>query len=156
VFGSLDPAKLLVILVIALIVLGPDRLPKVARQMGAAWHELTRIRDQVTDEVRAAIPTDMIPNIPRPVPGSITGFVNNLTTPQPKTIVPEANTEQASQQLLDGMEADGQENVHPPSRPDVFVPTPALGDTVPRTAPSVIVHPALGDVAILPDDPGMN
>ena len=33
----LSPAKLLVILVVALVVLGPDKLPKVARQIGGLW-----------------------------------------------------------------------------------------------------------------------
>src|ERR1700686_1844613 len=53
---SLSPAKLLVILVIALIVLGPEKLPQVARQIGAAWHDLRRWRARVEDEVRGTFP----------------------------------------------------------------------------------------------------
>ena len=53
---NLDPAKLLVILVLILVVLGPERLPRVARQLGGAWREVTRVRDQVTTEVRNAMP----------------------------------------------------------------------------------------------------
>ena len=34
---NLDPAKLLVIAVVAIILLGPDRLPNLARQVGGAW-----------------------------------------------------------------------------------------------------------------------
>ncbi len=82
-FGNLDPAKLLVILVIALVVLGPERLPKLARQLGAAWRELTRMREQVTEEVRSAMPdfANELPPIPRIKPGSITGFLSDLTRP---------------------------------------------------------------------------
>jgi len=52
----LSPPKLLVILVIALIVLGPDKLPSVARRIGAAWSDFTRWRAQLESEVRATFP----------------------------------------------------------------------------------------------------
>src|ERR1022692_2986440 len=52
----LDPAKLLVILIVALVVLGPDKLPTVARQMGAAWGELRRFRQRLETEVRGTFP----------------------------------------------------------------------------------------------------
>lgn len=76
VLGSLDPAKLLVILVVALVVLGPERLPRAARQLGIAWRELTRIREEVREEVRSAIPEMDVPRIP---PGSVSGFLRDLT-----------------------------------------------------------------------------
>src|SRR5271163_4811812 len=53
---SLSPAKLLVLLVIALIVLGPEKLPQVARQLGAAWGELRRFRTRLESDVRGAFP----------------------------------------------------------------------------------------------------
>ena len=53
---SLSPAKLLVILVVALIVLGPEKLPQVARQIGAAWRDLRRLRTRLESEVRGAFP----------------------------------------------------------------------------------------------------
>lgn len=82
--GSLDPAKVLVILIVALVVLGPERLPKAARQLGAAWRELTRMRDQVTEEVRTAIPDLGLPRIP---PGAVSGFVRELTNaPGPRAV----------------------------------------------------------------------
>ena len=52
----LDPAKLLVILIVALVVLGPDKLPSVARQMGAAWGEIRRFRERLETEVRGTFP----------------------------------------------------------------------------------------------------
>jgi sec-independent protein translocase protein TatB len=52
----LDPAKLLVVLIVALIVLGPDKLPGVARQAGAAWGELRRFRQRLETEVRGTFP----------------------------------------------------------------------------------------------------
>jgi sec-independent protein translocase protein TatB len=78
VVGYLDPAKLLVILTVALIVLGPERLPRAARQMGRALHHLTQVRDQVIQEVKSALPDDL-PRIPRTP--SLSGFLSDLTRP---------------------------------------------------------------------------
>jgi TatA/E family protein of Tat protein translocase len=52
----LSPPKLLMILVIALVVLGPDKLPSAARRIGAAWRDFTRWRAQLENEVRASFP----------------------------------------------------------------------------------------------------
>jgi TatA/E family protein of Tat protein translocase len=53
---SLSPAKLLVLLVVALIVLGPEKLPQVARQLGAAWGDFRRFRARLESDVRGAFP----------------------------------------------------------------------------------------------------
>jgi sec-independent protein translocase protein TatB len=53
---TLSPAKILVVLVIALVVLGPEKLPGVARQMGAAWGDLRRFRARLESEVRGVFP----------------------------------------------------------------------------------------------------
>lgn len=53
---SLSPAKILVILVVALVVLGPDKLPGVARQLGALWGDLRRWRARLESEVRGVFP----------------------------------------------------------------------------------------------------
>src|ERR1700688_602813 len=52
----LSPPKLLMILVIALIVLGPDKLPSAARRVGAMWSEFTRLRAHLETEVSGAFP----------------------------------------------------------------------------------------------------
>ncbi|HYD49743.1 MAG TPA: twin-arginine translocase TatA/TatE family subunit, partial [Terriglobales bacterium] len=44
--------ELLVILVVALIVLGPERLPEVARAIGKGLAELRRATSGLTDELR--------------------------------------------------------------------------------------------------------
>ena len=53
---NLDPAKLLIIAVVAVILLGPDRLPQVARQVGSAWRTLNEYRHRMESEVRKSIP----------------------------------------------------------------------------------------------------
>jgi sec-independent protein translocase protein TatB len=52
----LSPPKLLIILVIALIVLGPDKLPSTARRIGALWSDVKRWRSHLENEVRATFP----------------------------------------------------------------------------------------------------
>ena len=52
-FGIGAP-ELLVILVVALVVLGPKRLPEVARALGKAMAELRRATSGITDELNNA------------------------------------------------------------------------------------------------------
>lgn len=52
--GSIGPAEILIVLVVALIVLGPDRLPAAARSMGKAVAELRRVTSGMQAEVRDA------------------------------------------------------------------------------------------------------
>jgi sec-independent protein translocase protein TatB len=59
---NLDPEKVLVLFVIALLVLGPDRLPKAARSLGKALAEVRKYTsafqsevNQVLAEPRAAV-----------------------------------------------------------------------------------------------------
>lgn len=65
---NLDPAKVLVILVIALIVLGPERLPRVARQLGMFLHEISQQRNRIVDQIR-----DQLPELPES--GSVRSFL---------------------------------------------------------------------------------
>jgi sec-independent protein translocase protein TatA len=52
--GSIGPAEILVVLVIALIVLGPSRLPDAARSLGKALSEFKRMSSGLQSEVRDA------------------------------------------------------------------------------------------------------
>jgi Sec-independent protein translocase protein TatA len=52
----LSPAKLLVVLVVALVVLGPDKLPKISNQIGALWGDFRKFRQQLESEVRGSFP----------------------------------------------------------------------------------------------------
>jgi sec-independent protein translocase protein TatB len=53
---NLDPGKLLVIGVVAIILLGPDRLPQVARQIGGAWRAFNEFRHRMETQVRDTMP----------------------------------------------------------------------------------------------------
>lgn len=55
---SLGPAEILVILVVALVVFGPKRLPEISRQVGGAMRELRRVQDSVREELTSALHGD--------------------------------------------------------------------------------------------------
>ena len=55
--GSLGGAEILVILVVALLVLGPERLPEAARQVGRVMAELRRMSSGFQAELRDAMQT---------------------------------------------------------------------------------------------------
>jgi sec-independent protein translocase protein TatB len=57
---SFGPAKILIVLTVALIVLGPERLPQMARQIGKAWGDFRRFREHLEGEVRGALGEDLV------------------------------------------------------------------------------------------------
>ncbi|MGD0982702.1 MAG: twin-arginine translocase TatA/TatE family subunit [Acidimicrobiales bacterium] len=84
--GGLDPTKIFLILVIALIVVGPERLPGLARQLGGTWRELNRMREKFEAEVRAAVPDLDLPNIPTSPSRAITGYLTGLVSGQDSSV----------------------------------------------------------------------
>jgi TatA/E family protein of Tat protein translocase len=53
---TLSPLKLLIVAVVAVILVGPDKLPHVGRQMGAGWRAFRQFHQRVEQEVRETIP----------------------------------------------------------------------------------------------------
>jgi sec-independent protein translocase protein TatB len=53
---GLSPVRLLIIVLVGLVVLGPEELPKYARQAGAAWKTLRGLQQRVESELREAVP----------------------------------------------------------------------------------------------------
>ncbi len=64
--SNLGPAEIIAILVVALIVLGPKRLPEAGRQVGRALAEVRRWSQGLQAEVRNAIETEPAVNGDRP------------------------------------------------------------------------------------------
>jgi sec-independent protein translocase protein TatB len=77
---NLDPGKLIVIAVVAIVLLGPDRLPQVARQLGGAWRSFNEFRHRMESEVRNSMPdlppTSEIARLAR----SPSALLNHLST----------------------------------------------------------------------------
>jgi sec-independent protein translocase protein TatB len=138
---GIDPEKLFVLFVIALIVLGPERLPRMARSLGrglaelrkytsAAQSELSNVLAEPREAVRSALAEVDLPDL------------SDLTSPL------------APLRYIDA-----------PSRPKPAAPPPSLGDgaswSLPATEASAgpAAAPAAagsGAVGSLPDDPSFN
>src|SRR2546423_5044235 len=54
-FLGMGPGELLLVLVLALIVFGPDKMPEIARQIGKTVGELRRVSSEVTREIQRSI-----------------------------------------------------------------------------------------------------
>jgi sec-independent protein translocase protein TatB len=80
---NLDPGKLLVIAVVAIILLGPDRLPQVARQVGGAWRSFNEFRHRMESEVRSSMPdlppTSEIARLARS-PSALLNHLSNMSS----------------------------------------------------------------------------
>ncbi len=52
---NIGPQELLVILLVALVIVGPQRLPELARTIGRALRELRRAQDEVTRTIQLGL-----------------------------------------------------------------------------------------------------
>jgi Tat protein translocase TatB subunit len=132
---SLGPAEILVILVVALIVLGPKRLPEAGRQVGKAIAEVRKWSQGFQDEIRSTIDPDASrPSYSQPQPGYTPPIpvVPAETAPpsEPEATAPPAGTNGAGA-------TTGSHGLVPESTPTDWVPSDsAPTDWVPTdTAP---------------------
>lgn len=88
--GSLGAPELIVILLVALVVLGPNRLPDAARQMGKALGELRRMADSAKAEMRSAMDVGpgATPAASSTPAASVNGQASGATTSAPAVIPP--------------------------------------------------------------------
>jgi sec-independent protein translocase protein TatB len=56
---NVGPLELLVVLAVALIVVGPERLPELARSVGRALRQLRQVQDEVRDMVTSGVDDEM-------------------------------------------------------------------------------------------------
>ena len=121
---NLDPGKLLVIGVVAIILLGPDRLPQVARQLGGAWRSFNEFRHRMESEVRNTMPdlppTSEIARLARS-PSALLNHLSNMSSDeapdgsfQPPAL-PSENGSAAGGTGVAGAEADASPAATPPS-----------------------------------------
>ncbi|MBW4029705.1 MAG: hypothetical protein HIU57_03380 [Acidobacteria bacterium] len=53
---NISPIKIMVIITVVLVLLGPDKLPEVARKLGSSWQSIKQLQHKIETEVREAIP----------------------------------------------------------------------------------------------------
>jgi TatA/E family protein of Tat protein translocase len=151
----LSPAKLLVILVVALVVLGPEKLPKVARQIGNLWGDFRKFRERMESEVRGTFPdlpsTETITNAVR----SPISFLDSLADSHGGENDAASDDQVIESEVAgDAVQPSAQTNrpagtVH---ATEEAVPLPGLR----ISDPDGLVHQIRSSGGVVPDDPGLN
>jgi len=101
---NIGPVELIIILVIALIVIGPGRLPDVGAALGKSIREFRKASTEVTDATRvdspatppaatgpaAAVPSSTVPPsaAPAPTPQPPSASPTSMTVPAPVVTPP--------------------------------------------------------------------
>ncbi|MFM7059990.1 MAG: twin-arginine translocase TatA/TatE family subunit [Actinomycetes bacterium] len=58
---QLGPLEILVVIIVALLVFGPKRLPEVARQVGRGIREVKKVQEQLSAELHGVLHADEEP-----------------------------------------------------------------------------------------------
>jgi sec-independent protein translocase protein TatB len=160
---NLDPGKLLVIGVVAIILLGPDRLPQVARQVGGAWRSFNEFRHRMESEVRNTMPdlppTSEIARLARS-PSALLNHLSNMSTDeapdgsfQPPTPVSENGPAGAAAAVADATPASTPADAGTAAHAEPAAP-PA-----PQPEPNHVERPQRASQpsgVVVPGDPNLN
>ncbi len=92
--GGLHLPDLIIVLVIALLILGPKMVQSVARDAGKAVGQAKKTKDQVLAE----LPVEEITNVTKKIPMSPQQAVQMLLTPENKEKPQEVKQEQPTKQ----------------------------------------------------------
>ena len=113
-FG-VDFSEILVIMVVALIVLGPERLPKVARTMGSWWGKLQRYVNRIKMDVATSMELDELRELERKIKAEADAL--------------ERSVHQAENRI--NHQVQKLEKELDPANPDVSKPAPPAEPTLP-------------------------
>jgi Sec-independent protein translocase protein TatA len=151
----LSPAKLLVILVVALIVLGPDKLPRVAKQIGGLWGDFRKFRERLEADVRGSFPdlpsSDKIAQAVR----SPLNFLDDLASADST----ENNAIGTTSVTIDGSESSEEHDGEVQSSPGSNRPAGVVHASTPTVSiavPGGVSHEVRDAGPVVADDPGMN
>jgi sec-independent protein translocase protein TatB len=155
---NLDPGKLLVIAVVAIILLGPDKLPQFARQVGGAWRSFNEFRHRMESEVRSSMPdlppTSEIARLARS-PSALLNHLSSMSSDEEKDAAEGEEPDGSFQPPVpaDGVSAAGTNGTAPSeSRLGPGPTPPAAPSPSPASAPGP--GPVTGPV--VPGDPTLN
>jgi sec-independent protein translocase protein TatB len=148
---NLDPSKLLIIAVVAVILLGPDKLPQVARQAGAAWRTFNEFRHRMESEVRSSIPdlpsSAEIARLAR----SPSALLNHLSSLSPDEPGPEAATSADGA----GVESQGKQSTTTPMPPTSTPPSAHFTSSSGQSATGAAATPSAPTPGVF-GDPSLN
>jgi sec-independent protein translocase protein TatA len=107
-FGNIGPWELVLILLIALIVVGPGKLPDVARSLGKGLNEFKKVTTGVRKEFQDAVKLD---DLNKPAPNDVPpNPLDSVPVKEEEVLVPEEVMESTGDAE---MEETGAESVVP-------------------------------------------
>ena len=158
---NLDPGKLIVIAVVAIILLGPDRLPQVARQVGGAWRSFNEFRHRMETEVRSSMPdlppTSEIARLARS-PSALLNHLSNMSSDEAEQEEAPDGTFQPPVPPDADPVADNGRTAISGAPSDTAADTPATTPeaTPAPPAPAPVDRPPRPTEVIVPGDPTLN
>jgi sec-independent protein translocase protein TatA len=108
---SLGPAEILVVLVIALLVFGPNKMPDIARQVGKGMREFKRVQQHLKSELRDVVSEFDAPSSATP---TVVGDPVPMLPPKDDQVVPAPDPAPAA--------PDAPAAVDPPAAPEPGTP----------------------------------
>jgi TatA/E family protein of Tat protein translocase len=145
---SFGPAKILIVLTVALIVLGPEKLPQMTRQIGKAWGDFRRFREHLESEVRGALGEDLVQ--PFTPPWQTDGSSQASTTSGADGTTSDGAAQEGVTASDGSASGEGAQDRAPPEHPGQLAPLPPATGSA-RSAAHGGWDPGLG-----PDDPSLN
>ena len=88
---SLGPAEILVVLVIALLVFGPNKMPDIAKQVGKGFREFRRVQQHLKSELR-----DVVSEFDSPSSATVEQQAVPMLPPKDDSVVAEAPAVEAT------------------------------------------------------------
>jgi sec-independent protein translocase protein TatA len=73
-FGSIGPAELVLIFVIALLVFGPKKLPEIGRQVGKALREFKKTSEEIKGRIEEEIEASELKDIRKDIQSGVDEF----------------------------------------------------------------------------------
>jgi TatA/E family protein of Tat protein translocase len=77
-FGSIGPAELILIFVIALLVFGPKKLPEVGRQVGKALRDFKKTSEEIKGRIEEEIEASEIKDIRKDIQSGAEAFKSEI------------------------------------------------------------------------------
>lgn len=77
-FGSIGPAELILIFIVALLVFGPKRLPEIGKSVGKAIREFKRTSEEIKGRIEDEIQASEIKDVARDLTNEVKGLKDNL------------------------------------------------------------------------------
>ena len=138
-------SEMLIIAVVALIVLGPEKLPKVARTAGHLLGRLQRYVNDVKTDINREMQLEELKKLQAQVEESARSLERSVTKEMQSA---EASLNQVAQDVTEPVNSAVQSVAH---QPDVAMASPAeAAVAVPAAAPAPAASPAPVDAPLAP------